>query len=117
MIGRAEVSAAFAKSVRVGATTYENGREALNAFRSDWPDLIKLHVTQTVVARADELAWQHGLRGFDAMHLAAALIWRDSLNEPITVAAFDLSLWQAAGEQHFGLIPEDLPHVIKTWRR
>jgi len=56
----------------------------------------RVQVTESLVARADNLAWEHGLRAYDAVHLAAALIWQAALGEPVTVATFDKQLWQAA---------------------
>ena len=49
------------------------------------------------------LAWEHGLRGYDAVHLAAALVWRESVGEPVTVATYDRELWR--GAQASGLVP------------
>ena len=74
LISRAEVGAALAKTVRMGILTQEEAWEALRAFRREWPDLVRVQITEWVVARADDLAWEHGLRGYDAVHLAAALV-------------------------------------------
>ncbi len=72
-------------------------RKAVKAFQAEWPSLLALQVTESLVARSDSLAWQHGLRAYVAVHLAAALMWQEALGEPVTVAAFDKQLWQAAG--------------------
>ena len=69
---------------------------ALKAFRAEWPSLLAVQVTESLVVRADSLAWEHGLRAYDAVHLSAALIWQEALGEPVTVATFDKQLWQAA---------------------
>jgi hypothetical protein len=69
---------------------------------------MRIRVTESLIARADGLAWTFRLRGYDAVHLAAALEWHDRLGEPITIATFDQDLWRAsaeAGLQHF---PADL---------
>ena len=42
------------------------------------------------------LAWEHGLRGCDAVHLATALAWRETLGEAVTVATYDRELWRGA---------------------
>jgi hypothetical protein len=48
------------------------------------------------------------LRGYDAIHLAAALEWQDRIGEPITVATFDQDLWRAAREAGLDCFPEAL---------
>ena len=38
---------------------------------------------------AGQLAWQDGLRGYDAMHLATALWWQANLEQDLVVATYD----------------------------
>jgi predicted nucleic acid-binding protein len=103
LISRAEISAALGKAVRVGALAHEEAMAALQVVRAEWGSLVRIQITEAVVARADDLAWGRGLRGYDAVHLAAATSWQDALGEPVTVATFDRQLWQAALTD--GLIP------------
>ncbi|HOV49367.1 MAG TPA: type II toxin-antitoxin system VapC family toxin [Anaerolineae bacterium] len=109
LISRAETSAALAKAVRVGALTREAAAAALQVFRSEWPLLIRMQATEPVLARADALAWELGLRGYDAVHLASALIWQEGVGEAVTLATFDRQLWDAARAQGQAVFPEDLP--------
>lgn len=109
IISRAETSAALAKAVRVGALTRIAGAAALQVFRSEWPRLIRVQATELVLARADTVAWDLGLRGYDAVHLAAALTWQEGLGEPVTLATFDRQLWDAARGQGLKVFPDDLP--------
>jgi len=55
--------------------------------------------------RGDFLACEHNLRGFDATHLACALIWQETLGLPVTLATFDGQLVQAAKEVKMGILP------------
>jgi len=55
-----------------------------------------LHITESTVARGDALAVEHNLRGYDATHLACALIWQETLGMPVTVESFDDQLIEAA---------------------
>ena len=105
LISRAEVAAALAKSVRVGTLTREEGARALGHFRGQWPQFIRLRLNEGLVARADELAWDLNLRGYDAVHLAAALIWQEALDEHLTMATYDRQLWQAAQNQGLAAWP------------
>jgi predicted nucleic acid-binding protein len=115
LISRAEVAAALAKAVRTGTLTQEGAASALQVFRSEWPTLVRVQATEMVVTRADSLAWEQGLRGYDAVHLASALLWQEGLGEPVTMAVFDLRLWEAAKERGLVPFPDDLPTVLTNW--
>ena len=108
LIARAEVAATFGKAVRLKALTREEARAALEVFRRQWPDLFHVDVNETVVAQADALAWAHGLRGYDAVHLASALLWQQSISSPVTLATFDRQLWDAAQLVGLEVWPEAL---------
>ena len=95
VISRAEVSAALAKAARMGLLVPPDAEAVLQVFRVQWADLVRLQLTEVVLAQADALAWEHGLCGYDAVHLATARFWQASLGEPVTLATFDRQLWQA----------------------
>jgi predicted nucleic acid-binding protein len=115
LISRAETAAALAKAVRVGTLTREGAASALQVFRSEWPSLVRVQATEMLAARADELAWELGLRGYDAVHLASALLWQDGMGERVTVATFDRQLWEAVEKRGMTVFPEDLPGLLETW--
>ena len=115
MISRAEVSAALAKAVRMDALREEEAAECLARFRKDWQDLIRLGMSELLIAHADALAWSYGLRGYDAVHLAAADLWQDALGESVTFAVFDGKLWHAARALGLHPYPEN-PHVQRKRR-
>jgi predicted nucleic acid-binding protein len=95
-ISHAEVSSALAKAVRMRLLSREDAASALQVFNAEWESLIRLQLTEVLISRAAALAWEHGLRGYDAVHLAAALFWQDMLGDPITLATYDRQLWEAA---------------------
>lgn len=105
IVTRAEVAAAFAKARRVGAIDEPTAVAVMEAFRADWPNLVRIAATEHVVGVAETLAWQHGLRGYDAMQLASAVSWRSVIGQTITVSTFDKQLWDAAGAEGFDLHP------------
>lgn len=111
LISRAEVAAALAKAVRMGTLTRQEAASALQVFRSEWPNLVRVQATEVLMARADELAWELGLRGYDAVHLASALLWQDGMGERVAVATFDRQLWEAVEEQGMIPLPKDLSAV------
>jgi uncharacterized protein len=108
LIARAEVAATFAKAVRLKALTRDEARTALEVFRRQWPNLFHVDVNETVVMQADSLAWTYGLRGYDAVHLASALLWQQSISSPVTLATFDRQLWDAAQLAGLEVWPEVL---------
>lgn len=99
LISRAEVAAALAKAIRVDALTQEEA----------------VQVTEILIARADTLAWEHGLRGYDAVHLAAASLWQDAMREQVTLSTFDRRLWAAAKRVGLACHPPDLPALLDAW--
>ncbi|MEW5957212.1 MAG: type II toxin-antitoxin system VapC family toxin [Chloroflexota bacterium] len=112
IISRAEVAAALAKAVRVGALPLEEAAASLKAFRNEWLDLVRVEVTEMVITRADSLAWEHNLRGYDAVHLAAALVWQEAMGAPVTIATFDRHLWAAAERVGLAAYPNDLAALL-----
>jgi predicted nucleic acid-binding protein len=99
IVSRAEIAAAFAKAVRAGLVKNLVARTAQRTFAGDWPDVVRVPVAELLVERAEALAWEYGLRGYDAVHLASALTWQESVGEQIVLATFDQQLWEAASER------------------
>jgi len=110
MISRAETAAAFAKAARIGILDREHAWQALQEFRAEWSDYIRLPVSEATVVKGDQLAWELNLRGYDSIHLAIALSWEDILREEVELVTFDQQLWEAA--QKVGL--KVSPHSLKT---
>lgn len=73
-------------------------------------------MSDALLDRADALAWDEGLRGFDAVHPASAMIGREGLGAKVVLAACDLQLRRAAGRLQFATFPEDLPACIADAR-
>ena len=109
IVSRAEVGSAFAKAVRVGLVKDEVARTAQRRLASDWPDFARVSVTEALVLRAEGLAWEHGLRGYDAVQLASALTWQESAGEEVVLATFDQQLWEAAKRSGLKAWPDPLP--------
>lgn len=109
LVSRAEVAAALARAVRMGVVDDEGGRQAQRRFSRDWPDLARVAVTEALVARAETLAWEHSLRGYDAVQLAAALTWRESVGQDVVLATFDRQLWESAPQVGLTPWPKQLP--------
>jgi predicted nucleic acid-binding protein len=109
LISRAEVAAALARAARIGLITREAGAKALQAFNADWEHLVRLQLGEPLAARAAALAWEHGLRGYDSVHLASALAWSESLGETVAVATYDRELWRGAKASGLSAWPAATP--------
>jgi predicted nucleic acid-binding protein len=103
-----EVTAALAKATRMGVVPREEALAALKLFRRQWPDFVRLHLDRAILSLAEAFAWEHGLRGYDAVHLATAASWQQTMGEPVTLATFDQQLWQAAQKVAVAAWPQEL---------
>ena len=112
VLSRAEVIAAFRKAVRMGVIAEEDASATVRAFNKRWRDLIRTRVTERLVKHASKLAWGQALRGYDAVHLASAAAWQQAIGRDVTLATFDVSLWQAARRIGLSVFPKNLPE----WR-
>lgn len=107
-VAQVETTAALSKAIRTQTLSSEEASVAIEIFRNDWPNLIRLQTTEAVIDRAATLAWEIGLRGYDAVHLASAMIWQEGMGETILFATFDKQLWQAASEKSLRPFPPAL---------
>ena len=108
IITRVEVVAALARARRQELLDDEPAARLRASFTGHWPALVRLGLVESTVERADALAWELGLRGYDAVHLASALAWRESVGESTLFATFDKALGSAARTQGLDVWPQDL---------
>jgi predicted nucleic acid-binding protein len=104
---QAEIAAAMAKAVRLG---WVNETEILAAWRdflSHWPAYTRLPVSTGILERAASLVWRHGLRAYDSVHLASALVWKDMMGDEVVFACFDKILLKAARQEGLEVWPKD----------
>ena len=106
LITRAELAATLARSIKANRLSASGAQQTLTDFRSDWHDYQRILIDETLVARADGLACEYLLRGYDAIHLACALTWQDALRAPVTLATFDGQLREAAKQAGMEVLPE-----------
>lgn len=103
-----EMAAAFARAVRLNLVEPGEAEAAWNDFLSDWPAFARLSLTPAALDRASRLAWEYGLRGYDAVHFSAALTWQDGLETPITLATYSRELWRAAQKAGMAAWPPEI---------
>lgn len=105
LITRVEVAAAIARAGRMKLITAAETLAALHQFRSEWESFHRLPINENTVVRGDYLAVEHNLWGYDATHLACALIWQETLGMPVTLASFDSQLIEAARGVQMAYLP------------
>jgi uncharacterized protein len=99
-----ETRAALAHAERLGRLTARQLRDAVTAFDSLFEDIDIVEVDDALARRAGELAEVRQLRGYDAVHLAAA----DRVRDPnVVVIAGDGALLDAATAE--GMTVAELP--------
>jgi predicted nucleic acid-binding protein len=108
LLTRVEMAAALAKAVRLNWVEAADAENAWQDFLSHWQSITRLSVTPGLVERAGHLAWEYGLRGYDATHFAAALTWQEILEMPVTLGTFDRELWLAAKKAGMAVWPFEL---------
>ncbi len=105
-----ELVAALARKVRTGDVSRPAAERAGDSFRQDWRVQYQIvDVTDGLATRAMNLAEKHGLRGYDAVHLAAALEVHDERQASqlpgITFVSADVAQLQAATRE--GLVADN----------
>jgi len=106
LITRAELASTLTRAIQSNRLPALGAQQALKDFRSDWQDYQRILIDENLVARADALACEHNLRGYDAVHLACALVWQEALQMSITLATFDGQLREAAKNAGLAVLPE-----------
>lgn len=86
-VAYAEAMSAFARRRRDSALTGEEFDIARQALTDQWDRMVTVEVDELL---AGDLAVQHGLRGFDAIHVAAVLtLHHDYADVRLDFASFD----------------------------
>lgn len=92
-----EARSALARLHREELLTGEELDAARDAFLRDWDSFLKIRVLKRVYEHAGELTEEHGLRGFDAIHLASFLeLEAQTDGQEVEFSAFDGRLVVAA---------------------
>ena len=96
LLTRAELGSALARGAQRGYLSTEEALEARHRLEMVWGSWAHIAMNEALVSQAEQMAWEYGLRGYDAVHLAAAKVWREKIAHPIVLATFDKELWEAA---------------------
>lgn len=108
LITPVEMAAAFHKAVSLGAISEALLPEIWQDYLDAWESFTHIQVSESLVKRASRIAFDYKLRGYDSLHLAAAVLWQEFLVASVTLATFDRDLWLAARQAGLGVWPEGL---------
>jgi len=103
-VAYAEIHAALARKARDGELSRDSFRTATAAFEQEWLAYDHLLVDEATLKDVRSLVRRHSLRGFDAIHLSAALWLRAELGRPIEFWASDQRLEAAAKRERFTVV-------------
>ncbi len=104
VVAFAEMIAALNRKRREGVLSAAEYTRTATAFKSDYRRVILVPVSAGLNERIETLARKHALRGFDAIHLASALVIRNSGKVETGFACYDRMLNEAAGKEGFQAI-------------
>lgn len=108
-VAYAEVRAALARGLREGALDEAGYRRAVASLQADWSSFLSLVPIDSLLFLAGDLAEEYRLRGFDAIHLAAAVVLQRKVKEAVMFACWDGRLWEAALAYGLSALPEHRP--------
>ncbi len=91
-----EARAGIAKKFRAGELSESARRQIVEELKSDWERYFIVEVSQSVIELGGELVDKHPLRGFDALHLASALLLKARISSPVNFSCFDERLKEVA---------------------
>ncbi len=94
-----EAMAGTARKYREGELSKEEYDQVVEYLIRDWDNYFIVEVSEGVAKLGGILTERHPLRGFDAIHLASALLLRNKTGLDVSFSCFDKRLNQAAKEE------------------
>jgi predicted nucleic acid-binding protein len=102
MVAYAETRAAFAKQQKNRNLTQKELSGIKVVFEDDWRHYLIIGINEEISHLAGDLAEKHGLRGFDAIHLASYLFFKGKVKKEIIFSSSDNRLNDAARKENPG---------------
>ena len=78
-----------------------------DSFHQDWESFIRVEVNDKLNGYIDRVVEKYPLRGFDAIHLASAIVIHERLPEDFVFACFDDRLVSAAQSEGLETFPPE----------
>ncbi len=98
-VAYAETVACFYRKRREAGLSMKFMEKITRLFKLDWMSFVRVEVNDRLNKYIDSIVEKHPLRGFDAIHLASALVIYQKLPKDFVFVCFDQSLAKAAQEE------------------
>lgn len=95
-VAYAETMASMYRKKRESALADTLIRKIADSFHHDWESFIRVEVNYKLNGYIDRVVEKYPLRGFDAIHLASAIVIHERLSEDFVFVCFDERLTGAA---------------------
>ena len=104
-VAYAETMACIYRKQREGGLAPDATSAIVSSFKSDWESFIRVKVNADLCGYIDKVVEAYPLRGFDAIHLASALVIHQRLPRDFVFACFDDRLRHAAACEGLDTFP------------
>lgn len=105
VVGKVEMFSALSRTQQ-NSVGEDTKLLAIQTFKEDFLGFLFLNPHDAVVNLACEMAYKNKLRGFDAIHLATAMLWMEEVEEKVHFCTYDHQLWHAARKTKLIVTPE-----------
>jgi predicted nucleic acid-binding protein len=103
-----EARAAMSRLRRDNILDKNNYQLVKGAFQKDWSRFLVVELTDMVIKMGAELTEKYALRGFDAIHLASALVLKKQVGLKVVAGCWDARLWDAF-KDNMEVVPTSRP--------
>jgi predicted nucleic acid-binding protein len=104
-VAYAETMASMYRKKREAALANTLIRKIVDSFQKDWESFIRVEVNNELNGYIDRVVKAYPLRGFDAIHLASAMVIHEKFPENFVFACFDEEIVRAAQSEGFETFP------------
>ena len=104
-VAYAETMASIFRKKREAGLEDRIGRRIIDSFKQDWQTFIRVEVNDELKGYIDHVIERHPLRGFEAIHLASAMVIHEIIPEDFLFACFDNRLARAAQSETLEVFP------------
>ncbi|MFH1076058.1 MAG: type II toxin-antitoxin system VapC family toxin [Pseudomonadota bacterium] len=94
-VAYAEAMASFYRKKREVGLSKKIFGKILESFHYDWTTFIHVHINNDLDTIIHRIISTHGLRGFDAIHLASAIVVQKEIQDSFLFVCFDRNLVKA----------------------
>lgn len=104
-VAYAETMASLYRKKRESDLTDTVILKTIDSFHHEWKSFIRVEVNDALIGYIDRIVKKYPLRGFDAIHLASAIVIHERLSEDFLFACFDDRLTSAAQLEGLEIFP------------